>query len=237
MKPLINISKHNTGNMSPITTKMDDEWNVASGQSFRPFGPPIYIGGINPIYIDEMNEHISNDVEKKDVAGQLAGRVKDQLLLEHLVSNNCKKHIKQHVLSYAESNNLGMEDYHITMDGLWVNKAVANDFNPRHSHDGCFSFVIFTKNTVDSMDAINNPYDKSHGEAMGLAGNLELSYGEYNFMSNCRYLHEPRVGDILVFPSWVQHSVFPFYCDGERWSVAGNFRFATEQEIQNPLDE
>jgi hypothetical protein len=33
---------------------------------------------------------------------------------------------------------------------------------------------------------------------------------------------KPEVGQFLIFPSWLKHSVYPFYCDGERRSMSFN---------------
>lgn len=33
---------------------------------------------------------------------------------------------------------------------------------------------------------------------------------------------KPEVGKLLMFPSWLQHSVYPFKGSGERRTVAGN---------------
>jgi len=35
----------------------------------------------------------------------------------------------------------------------------------------------------------------------------------------------PEVGKFLIFPSWLKHSVFPFYIDGERRSMSFNARY------------
>ena len=33
----------------------------------------------------------------------------------------------------------------------------------------------------------------------------------------------PEVGKLLLFPSWLQHMVYPFFGDGERRTIAANF--------------
>ena len=58
-----------------------------------------------------------------------------------------------------------------------------------------------------------------------MAGHIELHYGETQFLNVSTFSHFPLQGDLLVFPSWLRHSVYPFYCGGERISVAGNIRF------------
>ncbi len=220
---------------------MGDDWTKepAKGQMFAPFGPTIYTGVIHPNHIDELNRIIADKVEDTslDVGGQLAGRVEKQITIQDFISEDLSNHIKNHVTNYTSQQDMPVEDFHITMDGLWVNLAQKRDFNPRHQHNGEFSFVIYTKNTVDPNDVLNNKWDNNHdAEHNKIAGNIELHYGEAQFMNNTRFMHQPTVGDILVFPAWLQHSVYPFYCNGERWSVAGNYRWTTWEELNPPQE-
>jgi hypothetical protein len=36
------------------------------------------------------------------------------------------------------------------------------------------------------------------------------------------FMMKPEVGKLLVFPSWLQHMVYPFKGEGERRTVASN---------------
>jgi hypothetical protein len=228
--------------MKPLSSKKiqhfpDWESQPINGETFSPFWPVVYLGKIHDEFIDELNTHITNlnaSGDATDVKGQLAGRVEKQLFLQDLISDKLEGHIRQHIVNFTNQQNMGMEDHHIVSEGVWCNCASARDFNPRHQHTGNFSYVIYTKNTVDPTDVANNPYDNAHGDEPSIAGNIELYYGEMLFMNQSRFMHIPAEGDILVFPAWLQHSVYPFYCDGERWSVAGNYRFATYEELNPP---
>jgi hypothetical protein len=45
----------------------------------------------------------------------------------------------------------------------------------------------------------------------------------------------PQPGKLLLFPSWMQHTVYPFFGEGERRTVAGNLSCfdLTQEEIEN----
>jgi len=207
------------------------------GNMFSPFGPPVYHGGIRPDFLDHVTDCIeqrrgSND---HDMSGMLAGRVDEQILIEDLVSDECKDHILSHVMTVIDNCSLAIPREHLEINGLWVNISNNAEFNPIHSHDGLFSFVFYTKNTVKQADAIDNKFDSdttppnggvyNNGAVQPLAGHIELHYGETQFLNWSTFSHFPLQGDLLVFPSWLRHSVYPFYCGGERISVAGNIRF------------
>ena len=55
--------------------------------------------------------------------------------------------------------------------------------------------------------------------------------------SQSRYI-KPEVGLLLMFPSWMQHCVYPFQGDGERRTVAGNINCIdlTQDEVQEKLN-
>ena len=45
---------------------------------------------------------------------------------------------------------------------------------------------------------------------------------------------KPKVGTMLVFPNWLKHSVFPFFGEGERRSMAMNWNiYETEEELKS----
>lgn len=46
------------------------------------------------------------------------------------------------------------------------------------------------------------------------------------FTQITRHSEMPSPGDVLLFPSWLEHSVAPFYGDGERLCIAFNVRLA-----------
>ena len=52
--------------------------------------------------------------------------------------------------------------------------------------------------------------------------------------SQSRYIM-PQPGKLLLFPSWMQHTVYPFFGEGERRTVAGNLSCfdLTQEEIEN----
>jgi len=189
--------------------------------TFSPFGPVLHLTKIDPKYIEELNSVIETvkGKEERDNAGNLAGRIFEQYDIEDLVSDACKNHILRHAQTYG--HDAGMEPYAIQLNGLWVNIQKEMEVNPMHSHSGMLSFVLYTKNELTRTETLNNKFDKAGDKE--LAGLLELHYGEDHFLSWSKYYHWPEVGDLIIFPSWLRHFVFPHYEEGkERVSVAGN---------------
>ena len=190
--------------------------------TFFPFGPPVYLSQIDPKYISEMEQSIETATSDEEYSARsgLAGRIDDQYQILPLTSDACQGHIIQHVNQYHHDTG-GQFDFPIGLDALWVNIQRYMEFNPAHHHTGMFSFVIFIKNELSRAETINNKFDNVRDTE--LAGHLQLRYGEEAHMNWNVFNHWPERGQIIMFPSWLQHFVFPHYeTDKERISVAGN---------------
>ena len=203
------------------------------GIVFSPFGPFIYLGKINESIIVELQSRIEEvrGVKEKDVGHKLAGRIVQQ----YDISDTCSKSVYNEITSHLKNKYVQLEEMtgleyqssidwnKVWIDSLWVNIQKAGEYNPPHIHDGMYSFVIYTKNDMTRDEAIENPFDVQKNQSM--AGHLELKFSEQNFANYSHYSHWPEVGDIIMFPSWLQHFVHSFYKeDAERISVAGNFQ-------------
>ena len=42
------------------------------------------------------------------------------------------------------------------------------------------------------------------------------------FLSESIYNHQPKVGDLLLFPNYLMHTAYPFTANGERRSFSFN---------------
>lgn len=203
------------------------------GIVFSPFGPFVYLGKLSESAFFELESRIEEvrGNESRDLGEKLAGR----LVQQYDITDVCSKSIYEEIIShlkhkYTELETMTGLDYQsginwneIWIDSLWANIQKAGEYNPPHIHNGMYSFVIYTKIDMTREEALDNRFDKQKGQT--LAGHLELRYGETAFANYNYYSHWPEIGDIIIFPSWLQHCVHSFYKEGaERISVAGNFQ-------------
>ena len=198
-----------------------------------PFGPPIYIDKIDENIIKELDVRIEETGGKPefDASGQLAGRIKKQTHLDKVISDTTKNVILNHCKNFFEQTSGGQElpMSAMTLDSIWSNIQEAREYNPIHQHTGNFSFVIYTRNDLEDLsveEIQDNEYDNKvvdYDNQKPLAGMIELFYGEGNWMNWTSFQHIPKRGDILIFPSWLRHTVYAHYETGKiRISVAGN---------------
>ena len=198
-----------------------------------PFGPPIYINQVDDNIVKELDARIEETGGKPefDASGQLAGRIKKQTHLDEVISESVRQDILKHCASFYEQTSGGQELPLSTMslDSIWSNIQEAREYNPVHQHTGNFSFVIYTRNDLEDLSVEkmqDNEYDNKivdYDNQKPLAGMIELFYGEGNWMNWTSFTHVPKRGDILIFPSWLRHTVYAHYETGKiRISVAGN---------------
>ena len=201
-----------------------------------PFGPPIYIDKIDENILKELDVRIEETGGKPefDASGQLAGRIKKQTHLDKVISDTTKNVILNHCKNFFEQTSGGQElpMSAMTLDSIWSNIQEAREYNPIHQHTGNFSFVIYTRNDLEDLsveEIQDNEYDNKvvdYDNQKPLAGMIELFYGEGNWMNWTSFTHVPKRGDILIFPSWLRHTVYAHYETGKiRISVAGNVSF------------
>jgi hypothetical protein len=219
-----------------------DEWKEEIKLSWKQtFSPTILESRVPQRFIDMINnvgdEVLTDDglSKKYDFSNNLVGKVSKEVQIPiykkedanyalFILRNYCKEYLKQMQewgRSYEWNKAAGAkppeaENIHIAQ--TWIVSQYKNEYNPWHKHSGHFSGVIYLK-IPEKMDEHFVTETKDHYPASGL---IEFAYGEAQDMRSDTLMVKPEVGMILIFPSWLKHSVYPFYCDGERRSMSFN---------------
>ena len=148
---------------------------------------------------------------------------------------------------FVEQTHSPLRPKKISIDKLWSVHSYEGDYNPIHDHlttaPTGLSFTTWTmvpeqiRTNQGSIDLYNN--------SGAIDGYINFTYGlnqlgdpERLRPSQARYI-KPEPGKLLLFPSWMQHCVYPFFGEGERRTVAGNLNCfdLTEEEIKELSNE
>ncbi len=100
----------------------------------------------------------------------------------------------------------------------WIVSQYAGEYNPYRHHGGDISAVVYLKIPDGMEEELKKEYE-DHYPSNGL---IEFMYGENQDMRSDNVKFKPEVGTMLLFPSYLKHFVYPFYCDGERRSMSFN---------------
>ncbi len=123
---------------------------------------------------------------------------------------------------------------------LWSVHQYAGDYNPIHNHSSIhnpkLSFILWTKVPEKMNNRIEDSLFNASGKEDGCTNFIGKSSGnilDFHPVNNKTYY--PEVGRFLIFPSWLNHSVNPFRCSGERRSIAGNITLGLASNL--PLNQ
>jgi uncharacterized protein (TIGR02466 family) len=162
--------------------------------------------------------------EQNNYADALAGAFKT----EYLIDKGAYSNIMNPYMEYFRqgcNEFYGKKIKNLIVASAWVNYMKKGDFNPSHVHLGCrFSTVMVLQSPKDLKKEIQEYYNYSNCNDNG-PGCLAFRHGEsLPELKNIKTF-EPEEGYCFFFPSWLEHWVNPFKCDGERITVASNINY------------
>jgi uncharacterized protein (TIGR02466 family) len=105
-----------------------------------------------------------------------------------------------------------------SISDAWININKHRDFNSSHKHVGCtFSGIYYVKVPKDSgILEFTNPIT----ELPYVIGDWMIE--EYNFFNSKSWKVIPEEGKLIMWPSWLMHSVKPNLSNDTRISIAFN---------------
>ena len=184
-----------------------------------PFGPKIAIIKIPKNIIYKINAEVDKilvdkkKLKKSDYSDKLVGQVKQEIKLSsgfikknllRFLGSNVKKYIKRCTKRDLKK---------ISLRNLWVVRQFKNEYNPIHFHSGNISGVGYLK--------IPKNITKSR-KRLKTNGTIDFINGSKSFLNNSLFNHNPKVGDMILFPNYLMHTAYPFKREGERRSFSFN---------------
>ena len=184
-----------------------------------PFGPKIGIVKIPKKIVNKINQEVDKIISdkkrlrKSDYSNKLVGQVKQEIKLDkRFVKKNLFKFIENNIKDYIkESSKRNVKK--ISLKSLWVVRQFKNEYNPIHFHSGNISGVGYLK--------IPKNITKSR-KRLKTNGTIDFIYGSKSFLSDSLFNHNPKVGDMILFPNNLMHTAYPFKREGERRSFSFN---------------
>tara|TARA_R100000234_G_scaffold58967_1_gene35628 strand:- start:9273 stop:9980 length:708 start_codon:yes stop_codon:yes gene_type:complete len=194
--------------------------------------------------IDDVNDYMDEyreDKNKESLAKTLVGQIDkgEQLLLDpndkRMVEYNhfiCQLGA-QYINHFSISGNRLKVNKQVQIDETWSVHSYDGDYNPIHDHGTKtlmgISTTAWTKvpPQIGNVNA-NSPTYSLYNESGHSDGCIAFQYGQVSVIDAERlkpaqsFVMTPEVGKLLLFPSWLQHMVYPFKGEGERRTIASN---------------
>ncbi len=193
-----------------------------------PFGPKIAKLKLSQFLVKKINNEVDKILSKKklvkklDYSKKLVGKVKQEFQLpKAFVKKYLGKVITKEVKNYIKKTT-GKNTSKVNIKNFWVVRQFNNEYNPIHFHDGHISGVGYLK--IPSFRSSSKKLVKTDGSIDFISGNKML-------LSESIHNHQPKTGDVILFPHYLMHTAYPFKSNGERRSFS--FNLEIDQKIAN----
>ena len=204
--------------------------------------------------LDELNAHVDEHRAKmEDYSGNLVGQIKQTEKSQQLSLDRSHPTVQGLINLLGSAGRAFLKSYagQIPVEGgadafdkapvdcfsMWTVHSYEGDYNPLHDHDVsyaqksmAFSIIIYCM--VPPQIAQLGDNTKLHSNGGAIDGCTYFTWGSNTGADHLtlkpktdRYV-VPEEGKFLIFPSWLQHSVAPFYGSGERRTLSANFKAA-----------
>ena len=203
----------------------------------------------------KMTDKIIDDKKSESHGQSLAGVIDKELKVyksdmdEFGVDHMLESIVRSYVIHCAKMHNYFKEDwfYESFINSAWVVSQYENEYNPLHNHTGCdISGVIYLK-TPDTKGRRNIESKKGKEDNDGDITFVHSAMGQRNhdILEKGIFTITPQVGQMVLFPSYLLHTVYPFIGKEERRCIAfnANYRIGDENKsfiagdlsgVQNP---
>ena len=190
-----------------------------------PFGPKIAQLKLDKSLINKINKEVDRISSQKkltkkyDYSKKLVGQVKQEIQLpKSFIKKYLAKKINQSIKEFIKFTT-GKTTKTIKIKSFWVVSQFSHEYNPVHYHDGHVSGVGYLK----------IPKFTTNKKSLTTNGTIDFINGNKMFLNNSIFNHNPRVGDVILFPNYLMHTAYPFTSEGERRS------FSFNAEIDNSI--
>lgn len=221
---------------------MNEKINYGMIPLYKTFIIQIKIGEDVVISLNKYLDSLKESKERKSHAYTLVGQIRrhsesQQLLMNHShpdcskFKNICLTIAHEYVKKFFEMSVRQLPKERVPqIDEMWSVHSYEGDYNTIHTHE-CktlmgISSVLWTKVPKQISDlplqgSLKNASGANDGFLGFVVGDGDVHDAERLKFSGYTPV-KPEVGVMYIFPSWVQHVVWPFFGEGERRSVATN---------------
>lgn len=179
-----------------------------------------YVDNVPQNIIDELDKFIdqlSLDFSKGEKMNKrLAGHIKKEYYYK--ASKKVKEFIKnitskiEHESKLGQTNIPNFFNRKLSITDFWVNFQEKYEYNPLHFHSGLYSLVIWHKIPFNYKD--EQKYFPDHPNLANGLFSFHYPYHHYelpNIGDTTLLTDKTAEGKICIFPSNLQHCVYPFY--------------------------
>jgi len=205
----------------------------------RPWSDILFETTLPPTVLEkilEISDEVLADSKRTQWGSNLAGQIKEEPLIppELLKKENLLDFFGNMVQEYVHQCNLQQapsdqhqhietvkNHIHVTMNSMWIVEQQPGEYNPIHTHTNCdISAVMYLKAPIFL------PSEKTERNDDGTIYFIGSSSPKTKLNTNSLKV-KPMPGQFFIFPSHLQHTVYPYKTNDNfaRRSVSFNASF------------
>ena len=162
------------------------------------FPEPVYFSNLDRALTKTELKTITQYQEKTS-NNQGNVRTRDSYILEHKTFKNLKKDLNQKIINYFNEVICCGNTITPYITQSWINYTKENQFHHQHAHPNSYISGVFYINADKEVDKIN----------FFRAGYIRFlpTVTQFNIFNSTKVTYPIQGGDVLLFPSSLQHGV------------------------------
>lgn len=191
------------------------------------FPTPIWIEEDCGVDRDKLKEFVQF-VKTEDPKGRNAtnyGGWQSHDFIDNVMKDNPLKDLRDKIyeLAYYACDDWGFNQYTLKITNLWLNVNGRGHYNNLHTHAGAVMSGVYYLQVPSCCSGhlnLHNRFEDMHmKESWGCDANFDKFEKPYNYTDH--YI-DPKDDMMVLFPSWLAHSVSKSASDKERISISFN---------------
>ena len=191
----------------PSLVEYNDNMNEKNFQTIGIFQTPLYVSAegfeIGATAIEETERILSK--LRRNTGNNFSDNVNifnslnyDEYPEYERMRDYCQSHVDTYV---KEIFCPAQEDVEFYITQSWVNVTRPGEFHHRHAHqNSILSGILY-------LNAVKNDNICFYHPMGSLINQTQFEPTQWNVFNSSRYTYSPKSGDLLLFPSWLDHSV------------------------------
>jgi hypothetical protein len=198
-------------------------------------------------FVDNINEHIDENIipNNVDYSHKLVGQINRNEKSKQLVfslEDKFGKDFKNTINGMATNLIQNPTGYNrplgVDCFEAWTVHSYEGDYNPLHSHgvktQAGLSMIFYLKvpECISEKPETEQSLHYASGSIDGYTGLISTTNTNEDLNRlklNGQHYVKPKKGLLLLFPSWLQHCVMPFFGEGERRTMSANFNLVEKK--------
>ena len=169
-------------------------------KTLRVFGPTLGKGKLSKKIIKTINNKIdkSKVYKKNDYSSKLVSQIKNEIRISnYFINKKLSKELIKNIKNYLKESDI-KNVKNIKIINLWIVRQFKNEYNPIHYHEGQLSGIGYLKipKNMSQNKMVKNKKIKTNGT-------IDFINGQKNFMSKSIFNLNPKLGDFLIFPNYL----------------------------------